>query len=153
MPTLGKIYKWIQANKGLFQQTPVGPIIVELEPKNYSEELWLQQHVATNTALRSFIVQGKADYDALYHHVREVQGHPISIISGRNGSERAGDDSELIAETLRSQVDPNDIDQEAGLYGTMALLRFFEEDSQDPEPEESDDDDAEYGLRLKKHNN
>ena len=107
--------------------------------------------------MKSFIVEGKDDFDVLYHHVREVRGHPICIMSTRDDwLEKPSNNSELILETLRSQVDPKDIDGEAGLYGIMALLMFFEEDpghdAREPEPD-SEDENAGYGLRLKKHNN
>ena len=133
----------------------MGPIIIDVVPKNYEEELWLQQHVATNTALKSFIVTSKEDFDILYCNVREREGLPICIMSTRDESEKPSQDSELILETLRSHVDPKDIDGEAGVYGMMALLLFFEEDSRYDSREpgaDSDDEHAESGLKLKKHN-
>jgi hypothetical protein len=153
MPVLGKIHSWIQANKGLFKKKPVGPIVLEVVPKNFSEELWLLDHLLTNTALKSFVVQSKEDFDLLYHHVREVQRLPVFIMEMSTGLENGSDDSELIVETLRCQVDPVHIDGEAGVYGVMALLRFFDVDSGYEDSDESEDEHAESGLKLKKHNN
>jgi hypothetical protein len=55
--TLGwQIYHWIQDNQHLLLKKPVGPIAAEILLKSKEEATFLQWNVATNLALKSFVV-------------------------------------------------------------------------------------------------
>jgi hypothetical protein len=147
VPALGKIYRWVQDNGHLFTRTPVGPIAVEIDARSQDDAEWLRSHVANNTAMKSFIVRSKQDYDVLYHHIREIQRIPVYIIIHDDDFSGIDDPATLVSDTLMSQVD----DSEG--YDIRALLLHFQDDLDFRMPsEDSDDDNEPVGLDLKKHN-
>lgn len=73
-------YNWIQAHRELFRKEVIGPIACEVTPKSNNSAAYLEQHVP-NSALKSFVVQDKSDYDLLYQKVRQELNIPINIIT------------------------------------------------------------------------
>jgi chromosome segregation ATPase len=78
-PQLRQVFEWLQNNRNLFRKQVIGPIMCEITTQSNNAAAYLEQHVP-NSTLKSFIVQGKDDYDLLYRKVRGELKLPINII-------------------------------------------------------------------------
>ncbi len=145
----------------------MGPIAAEVVPTLEEEAIWLQEHVTTNSALKTFIVRGSEDYSTLYREMRQKRRIPVNVMSRPNRD----DSGMLILETLRSEVDRSslildtlssqvDLEGETCLYDVWALLLHFEEETAEMDDgisaDKSSDDEGlalkKEGLQLKQHN-
>ena len=84
-PQLQKVSDWLDKNRHEFRRPVWGPVVCEVTLKSNNAAAYLEQHVP-NSALKSFIVECKADYDLLYSKVRKEQGLPINILNVQDGT-------------------------------------------------------------------
>mmetsp|Transcript_31165 Transcript_31165/g.47542 ORF Transcript_31165/g.47542 Transcript_31165/m.47542 type:complete len:1125 (-) Transcript_31165:528-3902(-) len=83
-PNLRKVADFVQNNQANFRRPVWGPVACEIETRGMNAAAYLEQHVP-NHVFKSFVVECKEDWNALYKMVREGLKLPINILTVPEG--------------------------------------------------------------------
>jgi len=75
---LRRACEWVNKNRQRFRRSVYGPLAAEVQCKNETIAIYLDQH-CNNNVLQCFVVETKEDADLLWKEVREKMGVRINI--------------------------------------------------------------------------